>query len=144
VVSDTQAYEAEGEVTRLLVAEGDAVERGQLLYELDGGTLRAGADGIVASLSVQPGDRVDEGQVVGALAADSDICVEVQVDETTASRLRVGDAATMSFAGDIDDAAVAGTVVEISGIAQSSLFAVRIRPASRDGLALGMSVAVRL
>lgn len=144
VVSDTQAYEAQGEVTRLLVAEGDAVERGQLLYELGGGTLRAGVDGIVTSLSVQPGDQVAEGQVVGALVADSDICVEVQVDEATASRLRVGDAATMSFAGDIDDAAVAGTVVEISGIARSGLFAVRIRPASREGLALGMSVAVRL
>ena len=64
VVSETQACEAEGKLTRLHVSEGDCVERGQLLYELDGGSLLAEADGIITSvnalsLGMSAGVRID-------------------------------------------------------------------------------------
>ena len=45
VANDTEVYEAKGALTQLCVAAGDAVERGQLLYELDGGSVEAPVSG---------------------------------------------------------------------------------------------------
>jgi len=42
VANDAQGYEASGTVTGLWVEEGDGVERGQLLYAVNGGTVVAG------------------------------------------------------------------------------------------------------
>lgn len=143
VVSDTQSYEAEGVLTQLRVSEGDAVERGQLLYAVDGGAITAPVSGIVTSMACQPGDTVEDGQAVAELVPDGEVGVEIQVDETAAARISVGDAALLTLAGWEDDP-VPGTIVSVSAIAESDSYAVRLRPETDRALPLGMSVEVRL
>ncbi|ROP83922.1 3-methylcrotonyl-CoA carboxylase alpha subunit [Stella humosa] len=62
-----------GRVTRLLVAAGDAVARGQALLVLEAmkmeHTIRAPADGVVGRLRYGEGDLVDEGAELVELAA---------------------------------------------------------------------------
>lgn len=144
VVTDTEVYEAEGEITRLRVSEGDYVERGQLLFETGGGEITAPAGGILTSLSCQPGGAIEEGQIVAELVPEDAICVEVQVDETVAARLSPGDAALLTFAGEEDEEASAGAVIDVSAIAESEMYTVRIRTEDTRALALGMRVEVRL
>lgn len=143
-VSEPQAYQAEGQLTLLRVSAGDAVERGQLLYAVGGGTVVSPVSGVVASLAVQPGDAVQKGQTVAEIVPDSEIGVEVAVDETAVAKLQIGSAAQLVFAGQEDGEAVPGTVVGISAIADSGRYAVRIRPLTAAKLYIGMSVEARL
>ncbi len=144
VASDTQAYEAEGELTLLRVAEGDAVERGQLLYAIGGGEIAAPVGGIVASVSCQPGDAVQKSQTIAEIVPDGEIGVEIRMDETDAAKIQIGSAAQLIFAGQEDEDAVNGTVVEISAIADSGEYTVRVRPETDAALPLGMSVKARI
>lgn len=144
VVSDTQAYEADGKLTRLLVAAGDEVERGQLLFETDGGAIAAPTSGIITSVSCQAGEAVEENQAVAELVPDGEIGVEIQMDETEAARVSIGDAALLTLAGQEDEDAIPGTVVAIAGIAESDQYTVRIRPQTDQALPLNMSVGVRV
>ena len=143
ITSDTQVYEAEGELTLLRVAEGDYVERGQLLYAIGGGDIAAPADGIVASLSCQPGSPVAENQIVAEIVPAEAVGVEIRVDESAAAAIRPGDAVLLTFAAWEDEDAVPGSVVEVSSIADSGLYAVRREPENQKGLYLGMRVDVR-
>ena len=144
VASDTQACEAEGTLTLMRVSEGDSVERGQLLYAIGGGEISAPVGGIVASVSCRPGDAVQKNQTVAEIVPDGEIGVEIRVDEADAAKIRVGSAAQLIFAGQEDEDAVPGTVVEISAIADSGKYAVRIRPETDAALPLGMSVEARI
>ncbi len=144
VVSDTQTYEASGTLTRLIVAAGDEVERGQLLFEVNGGEIPAPIDGIITALSCHAGDSVGKDQAVAELVPDGEIGVEIQLDEADAAQIAVGDAALLTLAGQEDEDAIEGTVVEISAIAKSDKYTVRIRPETDMALPLGMGVGVRL
>ena len=142
VVSDTEVYEEEGELTLLRVAEGDDVERGQLLYEVNGGEVIAPQGGIVASVSCGIGDAVEKDQAVAEIVPNNAMGVEIQLDETAAAQIAVGDRVELVFAGHEDEDAVPGTVLGISGIAESEKYTVRIRPETDAALPLGMSVEV--
>lgn len=144
VTSATEVYEANGKLTRLCVSEGDYVERGQLLFEQNGGIQTAEWGGIITSVSVQAGDAVSEGQILGEIAPADSICVEIQVDETSASKIRVGDKAMLILASQTDEEPFAGTVTEISAIAESDQYTVRIRPETDQLLPLGMTVQIRI
>ena len=67
VSNEIQGYEAIGTVSCLLVDEGDEVERGQLLYEINGGTIEAPVSGIVTAIEVSAGEAVDEDQAVAEI-----------------------------------------------------------------------------
>ena len=144
VVSDVETYEAEGELTRLSVSEGDYVERGQLLYEIGGGEVIAPVMGIVTSVNCEPGDAVEAEQVVAEIVPEDCICVEVEVDESVAVRVSAGDTVRLTFAGEEDEDASLGTVIEIRVMAEDGRYSVRVRPESDRVLPLGMSVRVRL
>ena len=143
LTSDTESYDASGKLTRLCVSEDDYVERGQLLYELGGGTQKAENSGIVTAVSVRIGDQIREDQIIGEIAPDEAVCIEVQVDETAAATIRVGDSTTMILASQEDEKPFAGTVTQISAIADSDQFTVRIKPETDQLLPLGMTVEVR-
>ena len=144
VSTDTEAYSAEGRITGLRVSAGDAVERGQLLYETDGGTVEAEAGGIVTGIACQPGDTVQAGQVVAQIAPEDAVVVEIQVDEASAGHIAIGDSAQLVFAGQDEEDASTGSVIAISGIAESESYVVQIQPDANEALALGMDVEVRL
>lgn len=143
VASDTQVYEASGALSRLCVAAGDVVERGQLLYELGGGSVEAACAGILADISCQPGESVAKGQVVAGIVPEDAVGVEIEVDEAQVSRIAVGDAASLTFAGQEDECALPGTVVEILDAETLGTYIVRIKPEAGAQLPLGMSVEAR-
>ena len=144
VVSDTEACDAEGTLTRLRVAAGDEVERGQLLFEIDGGEIVAPVGGIVTSVACQAGDAVEKDQAVAEIVPDGEVGVELRADETAVACIAVGDTALLTLPGREDGEVISGTVTDISYIAESDGYAVRIRPETDQLLPLGMSVEVRL
>ncbi len=142
-VSDTEAYEADGDVTRLLVAAGDAVERGQLLYEVGGGTLCAPVSGIVSAVSVQSGDTVEADQAVAQIVPDGKVCVTFQVEEADAARIAAGQRVELTLPGD-EEETVSGAVLDVARIAGDGQYAVRVLPEDGVALPLGLSVRVRV
>jgi len=143
VVNDVQTYESQGKLTRLCVGAGDAVERGQLLYEVGGGEITGTVAGVVASVSCQPGGEVKQGQVVAEIVPEGSVGVEIEVDETTVNNIAIGDVAALTFAGEEDERAVDGAVVEIRDSSEPGKYVVRIQPQTTDQLPLGMSVEAR-
>ena len=144
VVSDTQAYEAEGVLSLLRVKAGDAVERGQLLYAIGGGEIASTGAGIVTEISCGVGESVSEGQIVARIVPEDAVGVEIEVDQTRISRIAVGDSASLVFAGKEEETVVSGTVVEIRDSDESGTYIVTIEPATTAALPLGMSVEVRI
>lgn len=143
--SDTQIYEGSGTVVRLHVAEGEYVERGELLYELaeaQNCAVVAPMSGIVTEIYASSGERVEAGQSVAGIVSPEDIRVEIHVDETAAARLEVGEAVEMVFDADESETPAKGAVTRISRIAADGLYTVQIRPEECSELLLGMSVSV--
>ena len=143
VSNDTQSYDASGTVTRLLVGEGDTVERGQLLYELGGGAVSAPVSGIVTSVSVQPGDHVEEGQAIAEIVPDGQVCVEIQVSESEAARFTQGMRVQLTQTYEAEEKSFGGTVAGCAWLAQDEYYSVRILPDADVQLPLGLSVTVR-
>ena len=143
VTNETRPYEASGTLKRLLVGEGDEVERGQLLFEIDGGTVDAPLSGIVTSVNVKPGDSVEKDQAVAEIVPDNQVCVEIQVSESDASLCSRGQRVTLTQTYDADEKRFGGTVIGSAWLAQDELYTVRIQPDVGARLPLGMSVTVR-
>lgn len=149
VANDAQAYESEGVVASIHVSEGEYVERGELLYEYSDSVERdimASTDGIVTEVLASQGERVKKGDTVMTLVSYDDICIEISVDSTAAASICVGDKADIALAMYEAGAgeSFTGTVISISGIAQSGMYAVRIRPDDELKLMLGMTAEVSI
>lgn len=142
VATDPVASEGSGTLTRLCVDAGDPVERGQLLYELDGGTVASPVSGIVASCGVQPGQSVVKDQVVACVVPDGQVGIEVTLDETAAARVQPGDTVELAFAWDIEGDTVSGTVIDCAWTAVDGAYVARIQPETDALLPLGMGVSV--
>ena len=135
ISSETEVYESDGTLLRLCVEEGAQVERGELLYECVPGeraALASPVDGVVL-----------EADATGfTLAPLAEICVEAQVDEAVAARLRAGDGVSLVYAADPQEATVSGTILQVFQ-AEDGCCAVRIAPESAPER-IGLSVEVRL
>ncbi len=114
-----------GGLLTLAVSEGEAVERGQLLFETVEGSLDAGvamsdtvtADtaGVVASVKVAAGQMVSKGDALMTLYQPDSYQVAFAIDEDLLSTVAVGDTVSISFHWDEDTAQpVQGTVTGIS------------------------------
>ena len=143
VSNETQGYEASGTVSRLLVGEGDEVERGQLLYEINGGTIEAPVSGIVTAIDVSAGEAVDEGQALAEIVPDGQVCVEIQVGESEASSFSRGQRVALTQTFDAEEKRFGGTVIDSAWLAEDALYTVRILPDAGTALPLGMSITVR-
>ena len=129
VDSAVSEYAASGTLTRVCVAPGDAVERGQLLYEyLPGSATQPGAgdaitaadDGIVLDISAQAGQALDEGAMVAEIAPLDGLRISVYVDEVDAAAIAAGDAVTLTLPWQEEEEAFAGTVESVSRAAADS------------------------
>ena len=144
VSNDTEVIKASGTLTRLCVQAGDAVERGQLLYELNGGSVEAPVSGIVTAVNAQVGDSVSEDQAAFEIVPDGMVCVEIQVEETEAAAIRAGGRAELTPALGDGAIVIGGTVTDVSRVAADGAYTVRVLPDEGYALPLGMSVTVRL
>ena len=145
VSNDVEAYSSEGEVIQMHVQAGEAVQRGELLYEYAADRKlesAAPADGIVTGVLAGPGDNVQENQALLTLAPLDSILVEICVDEAAAAQLQAGERVELGYADSIEETSSYGTIISISAIAEEDLYAVRIRPDELRAV-IGMTVTVR-
>lgn len=146
VESATEKYAANGTVACLYVAEGEEVERGQLLFETVPGKtaeVRADAAGIVSGVNAARGDVVQKGQVLATVIPRENIRVAVDVDESALAEFRRDARVEMVLNADRAETISYGTVQGISGIGDQGLYRVLIAPEETDELLLGMTVKVQ-
>lgn len=145
VAGDTQVYEAEGTIVRMHVAEGEYVERGELLYEIADGDpeIHAPERGVVAEVSVRQGDKIEVEQTILTLVPEGQFLVEIHADETSAAQLAEGNQVEITYPSDPQERIWTGSVSEISRIADEEGYCVKILPDSTEGLKLGMTAEVR-
>ena len=167
----TVCAEADGRIEAVRVLEGQRVAAGEALFRLRSERTFSSQDGTVSLVNAGVGDSVD-GTVVEIMPTEryTVYCTVDNAYQSAASTLvhsgetvyikctkdgshrAVGvvtqiDGAeyrVLTLAGQEDEDAFGGTVVEISAIAQSDGYTVRIRPETDMPLPLGMGVGVRL
>lgn len=120
-----------GSLLKLYVADGDTVERGQLLFETVEGTLDALAvygetiqsdvDGVVAEINVSAGQKVSKGDVLLTVYKQSDYQIQFAIDEDLLSAISVGDSVNITFNWNEDTGKTyPGTVTGISYVSDDS------------------------
>lgn len=97
-----------GRIDRILVAEGEPVEKGARLVELDHGVSGSTPDrvailaptrGRVLTRHLMPGDRASYGQIILTLVEDDDVWVIACFDAADFERLRIGQSAVVKSSG---------------------------------------------
>lgn len=147
-----------GQVTDLLVAVGESVERGQALVALAAGPVsssatassrlatrvRAPAEGTVVSIPVERGQTVSAGQPVAVLADLGKLWVTANVDETSFKSVRPGQRAEIYLPA--LDRTFTGQVVEILPAAAGATEggATQIRPAASGAVKASPQLPVRI
>lgn len=116
-----------GSILKLHVSEGDAVERGELLFEtvegtLDGlyamdNTIVSGLDGIVASVEASQGSNVEKNGKLITVYPTNAMQVEMYVSEMDLPEVHEGDVVSIEFEWDVDAAMpLSGTISGISRV----------------------------
>lgn len=145
VSSNVESYSAEGKLVHMHVKEGEYVQRGELLYEVINGEnsqVVSRISGYIQNIEVQQGEQVKAGQALFTIVVPKDICVEVEVDESTAAQMQIGDPAALSFAVDAEEKLVPGEIISISRLGTDGNYSIIVLPET-PAQYLGMSVAVR-
>lgn len=146
VSNDTEVYETDGTLIHLHVAEGEYIERGELLYEYADNKktdVTSEMSGIVTSVSAKQGNQVSKDESLMTLVPLDQICVEIEVPEAEAATIHKGDRAELIYTADATETPVAGTVTDIFSIARNGTYTVRIKPVNPPYTMLGLSVTVR-
>ncbi len=89
VESDETSITAEGVILSMEVAEGEEVERGELLFTLassDALTARCGAEGWVTEILAGAGESVKENAVLARISTAQQLAVEAQVEDAAVLR----------------------------------------------------------
>ena len=125
------AVTATGSIVSFAVADGDSVERGDLLFEtlsgsfdglyMSGNQILASADGVVAQLNVQQGATLEKGSVAAVLYPAGSMRVEAQVEEANLGLIAVGDPVSIELIWNQDDEVTySGAISMISAVASAS------------------------
>lgn len=152
------AVNGSGSILFMHVKDGDAVSRGDLLFETVDGTLdglyATGNDitatmcGIVASVGISVGSTVSKGDTVLTLYPRDQMQVQIEMDEYDLETIHEGDQLQLEFSYDeAKSSAVTGTVALISHISSAAdgsdaVYKAYIDFESMDAVRLGMSVVV--
>lgn len=142
----------EGTVTRLLIADGARVMKGQALFETvssQSGTPETvcPVDGIVTEVLKTPGETVSEGELLFYLAPEDDFILTCSLTEADVASLSVGNSAQVIFTFDADELPYGAVVLSVSSAAAPAddgpRYEARLRLLSRpDELRLGMNATV--
>ena len=121
------AVTATGAIVRFAVADGDKVERGQLLLEtldgsfdglyMSGETQTAGQAGVVGSLSASQGSPVQKGAVVAVIYPLDTMRVEALVPEDSRGQIKAGDKVRIELQAE-EARTYTGEVVLVSAVAE--------------------------
>lgn len=119
-----------GSIVSLAVADGDEVERGDLLFEtvdgsfdglyMSGCAITAPVDGYVASISAQAGAQATEGTPIAEMYPKASMRIEAEVSESDLGSIAVGDPVSIELNWNRDDdVRYEGVVTMISAIASA-------------------------
>jgi multidrug resistance efflux pump len=112
---DTVIYQltanANGQLVRMNVLQGDEVKAGQVLAQVEKGPyVRSPINGTVTDVKMQKGDYVSASDVILVVARTSDIYITANVEETNILKIKMGqnvsvslDAYGRSFNGYVED-----------------------------------------
>lgn len=125
------AVTGNGSIVSIAVKPGDAVHRGDLLFEtldgtfdglyMSGSEITAGIDGTVCQLNAQQGGTVQKDEVVAVLYPEGAMRIEASVEEANLTSIRVGDPVSIELIWNQDEEVTyPGTITGISAIADSS------------------------
>lgn len=148
-----------GYIVKSHVSSGDAVEKGQLLYETIEGAFFPGTvnlneltmpeDGVIESFKVDKGSEVDEKTLIAVIYPDSNLRIRALAPESTLTDYRVGDTVYITNQNnDSDQEPVIGKIEKISQIPEQTeyeydiYYAVYITVDERESLYYGMNVMV--
>lgn len=151
-----EAVTAAGRVVSLAVQAGDTVQRGDLLMEtLEGGMnggsmssqLLSGVRGVVAEVLVAQGDSVTEGARIASIWPAEAMQIEALIPESDLAAVAVGDAVSITFDWNQDDAQpMQGTVTGIAYAADSestsTCYTATIAFTPDDTVRYGMNVTI--
>jgi multidrug resistance efflux pump len=125
------AVTGSGSIVAFAVAEGDSVQRGDLLFEtLDGSfnglymsgiDITAGVDGTISRIDAQQGSAIQKDSVVAVLYPEGSMRIEAQIEEANLASIAVGDPVSIELLWNQDeDVTYEGTITMISAIADSA------------------------
>ena len=125
------AVSGAGSIVNVCVADGDSVEKGDLLFEtlsgtfdgyvLSGTQITAADDGVISEVSVSAGDTVEKGTAIAKIYPFSGMQVVAEISQYNLSCINKGDEVTVELLYDGDEEVLLpGTVSMISAIANES------------------------
>ena len=125
------AVSASGSIVSLAVQNGDAVRKGDLLFEtlegsfdgyyMSGSEIRATADGVVSQVSLTQGGRLEKGSVAAVLYPEGAMQIQAQIAEANLGLIHVGDPVEIELNWNSDaEVRYSGVISMISAIADSS------------------------
>ena len=125
------AVTGSGSIVSFAVADGDAVQRGDLLFEtlngsfdglyMSGNQILAGVDGTVAQLNLNQGGMVEKDSVAAVIYPADAMRIEAQVNESDLASIAEGDRVSIELIWNQDDGILyEGVVSMISAIATES------------------------
>jgi multidrug efflux pump subunit AcrA (membrane-fusion protein) len=120
-----------GSIVSFAVAEGDSVQRGDLLFEtldgsfnglyMSGSDITAGVEGTISRIDAQQGSAIQKDSVVAALYPEGSMRIEAQIEEANLASIAVGDPVSIELLWNQDeDVTYDGTITMISAIADSA------------------------
>ncbi|MCE5342752.1 MAG: HlyD family efflux transporter periplasmic adaptor subunit, partial [Eubacteriales bacterium] len=120
-----------GSILYMHVADGDAVTRGQLLFETVTGSLDglyatsnqivSDVDGIIATVNLSAGSTINKGDTLLTVYPSNEMQVVIDIDEYDLADIHEGDQIQLEFNyDDATDNVCVGTVSMISHVAESS------------------------
>ena len=153
--ADVQVNANSGRIAAVHVKPGDAVEVGDLLFELVDAqseknasrSIAASKDGVITSMNTASGAQVYRGQLLCEVADLSTLELSAEVDELDLNSIAVGD--TLSYTLDaFDGETFTGTVIQIYSVGtkkqNATYFDVRITLPAGKTLLPGMNGTVTI
>ncbi len=125
------AVTGSGSIVAFAVSAGDAVQRGDLLFEtldgafsglyMSGSEIAAGVSGTVSQINAQQGGALQKDGVVAVIYPEGAMRVEAQISETNLMSVAVGDPVSIELVWNQDEGVTyPGTISMISAISGSA------------------------
>ena len=125
------AVSASGSIASIAVQNGDAVQKGDLLFEtlegsfdgyyMSGSEILATGDGVVAQIGLSQGGRLEKGSVAAVLYPEGAMQIQAQIAEANLGLIQVGDPVEIELNWNSDaEVRYSGVISMISAIADSS------------------------
>lgn len=129
--TDAMAISGTGSILKLHVADGEEVERGQLLFEtvsgdisgriFQDGNVRSDVAGVIAEVKVKAGQQINQGDVLMTVYQPSSYQISLQIPEDMLSTVKAGDPCSIYFNwNEGQSAPFSGAITEISYMSSST------------------------